>query len=99
MANYSKTWVYKNGNKVMVGEGGDHTQVREILRNGAVNRVANFGPLLSDKDVPVNDGSKLTVGDFELLVIPQKESHEFSLGGGFTTVKDVNLVYYQRIGE
>lgn len=92
MDNYSKTQVYKNGNKVIIG---DHTEVRELLRTGIVNRVSNFGPLLHDRQIIATETK--TCGNFELHIVYKDEVSGFAIGTGIVTEKGVNNVYYQRI--
>lgn len=104
--NYSKKMIYQNGNRVINGENGDHTRVREILRTGIVERVDNFGPLLSKEGGAMypKDKTKLKRiadnGDFELYVEHHEQSFGFSLGSNtFTEAKNTNCVYYQRISK
>lgn len=90
--NYSQKQVYKNGNKVIIG---DHTEVRSILAGGIVHRVSNFGPLLAGSKFIAD--KVIVSDDFELHVKHEDESNEFGFTTGFVTIKDTNLVYYQRI--
>jgi len=86
--------VYKNG---QVYQPNDHTTVRQILSTGLVKRVSNFGPLLEGKEIKPADKIIVVEPGFELHIIHEDESHEFGIGVGFVTIKDTNLVYYQRL--
>jgi hypothetical protein len=91
------TKVYPNGNNVAFGENGDHVKVRAILATGLVPRVSNFGPLRPDR--MAEEAKVITSGDFELHIVHRDEVGGFDFANGFTTSKDVNDVYYQRISK
>ncbi|HYD92228.1 MAG TPA: hypothetical protein VEA37_12165 [Flavobacterium sp.] len=94
---YSKSKVYKNGNRVAVLEDSDHVKVRTLLYvHKVVEKVDNFGPLLSDAKIP--NGCTIVIhGDYELHVKHMENVMGFCFEYGLNSIKGVNWVWYQRI--